>query len=75
MSQESQTIEFGPGCDETGKVNYDLPPRGVSYGRPPKGLRNHDCKVDGHEDPDWSGSCIQCGQSHKEIGWEMNDED
>ena len=49
--------EFDPRCDETGKVNYDLPPRGVSYGKPPQGLRNWNCRVDGDEDPDWTGSC------------------
>lgn len=48
-------------CDHTGKVNYKLPRRGMSGGRPPKGLRNWDCRVDGHEDPDNSGACIHCG--------------
>jgi hypothetical protein len=40
--------------------NPDLPPRGVSGGIPPKGLRNWICEVDGHEDPDNSGLCIHC---------------
>lgn len=39
----------------------DLPPRGVSHGDPPPGLRNWVCEVDGHEDPDLVGSCIHCG--------------
>ena len=38
----------------------ELPPRGISYGEPPKGLRNWICKADGHEDPDNSGLCIHC---------------
>jgi hypothetical protein len=52
--------EYGPGCDETGRVNRALPPRGDSYGKPPVGLRNWDCRIDGHEDPDHSGLCIHC---------------
>lgn len=40
--------------------NPDYPPRGVSSGIPPKGLRNWICEVDGHEDPDNSGVCIHC---------------
>jgi hypothetical protein len=52
---------FGPGCDETGEVNHGLPRRGVSGGKPPPGLRNHDCAVDHHADPDNSGQCIYCG--------------
>ncbi len=51
---------YGPGCDETGQINYDLPPRGINAGKPPPGLRNHDCREDGHRDPDNSGLCIHC---------------
>lgn len=54
---------FGPGADETGRVNYALPPRGVAGGRPPRGLRNWDCRQDGHEDPDNSGLCIHCAHA------------
>lgn len=41
--------------------NPDLPPRGVSGGNPPDGLRNWICAVDGHCDPDNTGGCIHCG--------------
>jgi hypothetical protein len=44
----------------------DLPPRGVSRGTPPPGLRNWVCEVDGHSDPDNSGLCIHCGQERPE---------
>jgi len=40
--------------------NLDYPPRGVSEGIPPIGLRNWNCEVDGHADPDNSGLCIHC---------------
>ena len=53
--------KYGPGMDETGVVNYKLRPRGTSSGKPPPGLRNYDCREDGHEDPDNSGLCIHCG--------------
>jgi hypothetical protein len=51
------------------EADLALPPRGVSQNRgypPPEGLRNWICqvdgyKVDGHDDPDRSGFCIQCG--------------
>ena len=52
--------KYGPGVDETGKVNHKLSARGVSFGKPPKGLRNWDCRIDGHEDPDNTGLCIHC---------------
>lgn len=56
-----QPIAFGPGCDVTGMINYDLPPRGVSFGRPlGPNIRNYDCRIDSHEDPDNSGLCIHC---------------
>ncbi len=51
---------FGPGMDETGKINPALPARGVSYGKPPPGARNWSCDIDGHSDPDNSGLCIHC---------------
>lgn len=35
-------------------------PRGVGFGTPPEGLRNHVCLIDGHEDPDRSGACLHC---------------
>ncbi|QFU87865.1 hypothetical protein [Amycolatopsis sp. YIM 10] len=41
--------------------NPALPPRGVSRGEPPPGLRNWVCAADGHADPDNSGLCIHCG--------------
>lgn len=50
-----------PGLASNGDINYNLPPRGVSMGKPPEGLRNWDCSYDGHEDPDNSGMCIHCG--------------
>jgi hypothetical protein len=37
-----------------------LPPRGVSDGIPPPGLRNWVCAADGHSDPDNTGFCIHC---------------
>lgn len=54
------SVVFGPGMDEAGTVNYALPPRGRAFGRPAAGLRNYDCRKDGHEDPDLTGSCIHC---------------
>ena len=50
----------GPGCDANGDYNISLPRRGVNGGKPPPGVRNRDCVIDGHEDPDWSGMCIHC---------------
>lgn len=64
MNDKEKTTTYGPGCDETGKINYNLPPRGVSFGRPlGTNLRNWDCRVDGHSDPDNSGLCIHCSIS------------
>ncbi len=60
MTNVNKKAEYGPGCDETGQVNYNLHPRGTSWGKPPPGLRNFDCLVDGHRDPDNSGFCIHC---------------
>lgn len=40
--------------------NPDFPPCGDSGCKPPLGLRNWICEVDGHEDPDRSGLCIHC---------------
>jgi hypothetical protein len=58
----TEKLKFGPGCDETGKINYKLRPRGYSVGKPPKGLRNYDCRVDGHEQGEpGNNSCIHCG--------------
>lgn len=57
--------------------NPNLPPRGVAHGEPPPGLRNWVCEVDGHADPDNSGSCIHCAASTEWDGtsWESNDGD
>ena len=44
------------------KHQKSLPPRGVSKGKPPKGLRNWNCKKDGHSDADNSGLCIHCSK-------------
>lgn len=77
MSEDGKVMskipaEYGPGMDETGRVNYDFPPRGVAYGKPSPGLRNHDCRVDGHRDPDNSGLCIHCSVS---LGGEDEDDE
>ncbi len=39
----------------------NCPPRGVSGGVAPEGLRNWECHWDGHSDPDNTGMCIHCG--------------
>ena len=54
----SKTTRYGPGMDHTGTVNYALPPRGVAFGKPDPGMRNHDCRIDGHSFDD--GLCIYC---------------
>ncbi len=58
--QKEKWEKLGPGRDSEGKYNPALPPRGISFGKPPIGLRNHDCKLDSHRDPDNSGLCIHC---------------
>lgn len=54
----TDTTNYGPGMDYTGTVNYSLPPRGVAFGKPDPGMRNHDCWVDGHSFD--GGLCIYC---------------
>lgn len=76
-SPEAQTERkfYGPGCDDTGTVNYDLPARGIDAGKPPPGLRNWDCRVDWHSDPDNSGLCIYCAQDLSEAGPHPDDKE
>lgn len=59
----SNERDYGPGMNHLGVIDYSLPPRGVSAGQPPNGLRNWDCRHDSHADPDNSGLCIHCGEN------------